>query len=133
MVLYINSEFPFAFYTSLDEVVVMFILILLLQSMIIGLTLMISSIFDRSLYAILSSILSLFIISSISNNQTNLEDGINYFNLGDYIDAILPAIFFNLNKLDPEPNITLLLFLVLFLISLFLFFTNLILNRKELF
>ena len=111
----------------------MFILILLLQSMIIGLTLMISSIFDRSLYAILSSILSLFIISSISNNQTNLEDGINYFNLGDYIDAILPAIFFNLNKLDPEPNIALLLFLVLFLISLFLFFTNLILNRKELF
>ncbi|MEK9716608.1 MAG: hypothetical protein VW394_07595, partial [Candidatus Heimdallarchaeota archaeon] len=128
-----DADFPFAFYTSLDEVVVMFILILLLQSMIIGLTLMISSIFDRSLYAILSSILSLFIISSISNNQTNLEDGINYFNLGDYIDAILPAIFFNLNKLDPEPNITLLLFLVIFLISLFLFFTNLILNRKELF
>lgn len=128
-----DAEFPFAFYTSFDEVLVMFILILLLQSIIIGLTLMISSIFDRSLYAILSSILSLFIISSISENQTNLEDGINYFNLGDYIDAILPVIFFNLNKLDPEPNIALLLFLILFLISLFLFFTNLILNRKELF
>ena len=82
-------------------------------------------------------ILGGLLLSELNNYSVRLGDTLGIlsaFCWGVHILLIRKTVeFFNLNKLDPEPNITLLLFLILFLISLFLVFTNLILNRKELF
>ena len=128
-----GAAFPFAFWSSLDEFIAMLIIILLIQSMILALALLISSTFDRSLYAILSSILGLFVLSSLSDTFASDPSSVNYMSLPYYVDSILPSIFFNLEPLEKGPNVLSMMMVILVVVAVFQICSVLILRRKELY
>jgi ABC-type transport system involved in multi-copper enzyme maturation permease subunit len=127
-----QAEWPIAYITSVDEVLAMLIIVILLQSVILGISLTISAFFDRSLYAILTSILLLFVISIISDNITASELlSTNYFSLSWYIDAVLPHVFFNLTKIDDPMPLWTFFSIMISLIVFLTICTSLILRNRE--
>ncbi len=128
-----KAEFPYALVSSLDEVIAMLFLVIAIQGMILALSLMISSIFDRSLYAILTGILGLFIVSSVSDGIAANPDAANYLSLSYYLDAILPVFFFNLEKLDSQPSVLALFLVILGTTAGFLTISVALIRRRELF
>lgn len=92
-----KAEFPQAFLYTLDEIIGTIIFVILLQSIIIALTLVFSSIFSRSLYSILSSLLGLFLLSQIAGI---LGDSNNYISLDWLVRATLPKMLYHLEPLN---------------------------------
>ena len=112
----------------------LFILTRPFPTLIVALAIAISAVFSRSLYAILTSILALFIISTASDIMGGPgTDGTNYISFIWLVDAVLPEVFFNLEPL--KNNVALFPFLLgsLAVIATILLVATLILRRKEVF
>jgi ABC-2 type transport system permease protein len=125
-----NADYPEAYFGVLDEVLGVIVILLLLQGMLIALTLIFSVIFSKSLYAILSSLLLIFILSSISGS---LGESNNYVSFNWLLDAILPNVFYNLNPINSSiPSGYSLLFTMVGVNLAFLTTATLILRNKEL-
>ncbi|MHA2169542.1 MAG: ABC transporter permease [Candidatus Kariarchaeaceae archaeon] len=124
-----NAEFPMAYIETIDEVVGGIIILILLQSLIISFTLITSAIFSRSLYAILSSLISIFILSSISGSLGSK----NYLSFEWLLDATLPSVFYHLEPLEAAiPHVMVFIGAITGIITLFLMVAILILRKKEL-
>lgn len=125
-----NADFPITYLSSLDEILGAIFLVILLQSIIISLTLVFSTIFSRSLYAILSSMLGLFVISQIASS---LGSSNNYLSFQWLVDAILPKMLYHLEPLENSTPSLLALFMGLIgtIIGL-LTIAIMILRQKEL-
>ncbi|MCY3410793.1 MAG: ABC transporter permease subunit [Candidatus Heimdallarchaeota archaeon] len=96
----LEAEFPGAYMGTLDELLGLIIIVNLLQGMIVALTLLFSTIFAKSLYAILSSLLSLFILSTISDSLLASGAEYNYISMSWLLDAVMPYIFYHLEPLE---------------------------------
>ncbi|MCE7737257.1 MAG: ABC transporter permease subunit [Candidatus Heimdallarchaeota archaeon] len=92
-----DAEFPATYLSTIDEILGATLLIILLQCIVIALTLVFSTIFSRSLYSILSSMLGLFVISQIAGS---LGDSNNYLSFQWLVDAILPKMLYHLEPLE---------------------------------
>ncbi|MDH5400935.1 MAG: hypothetical protein OEZ01_01695 [Candidatus Heimdallarchaeota archaeon] len=88
-----------AYIGTIDELVVALFIIALLQSLIVSMTLLISSFFSRSLYAILSSMISLFIINIFTIDYDPSSEKLNLFSFPWLIDAIFPQFFYHMDVL----------------------------------
>jgi ABC-type transport system involved in multi-copper enzyme maturation permease subunit len=125
-----DADFPMAYIATIDEIFGAIIFLILIQSVIIALTLVFSTMFSRSLYSILSSLLGLFMISQISDL---LSDSNNYISFNWLIRATLPKMLYHLEPLESStPSLASILSGVILVISGLLSTAILILRRKEL-
>ncbi|OLS27198.1 MAG: hypothetical protein HeimC2_13080 [Candidatus Heimdallarchaeota archaeon LC_2] len=125
-----QAEFPMAYINTVDEIIGTIVFVILLQSIIISLTLVFSTIFSRSLYSILSSLLGLFVISQIAGT---LGDSNNYISFDWLVRATLPKMLYHLEPLDGSTPALITIFMGLFAVITALLSTSiLILRNKEL-
>ncbi|MCH8906918.1 MAG: ABC transporter permease subunit [Candidatus Heimdallarchaeota archaeon] len=82
---------------TIDEIIAVLILVLLMQGIIVAMSLMFSTLFSKTLYSILSSMLVLFILSQISGILSNTS---NYVSFQWLVNATLPEIFYNIEPID---------------------------------
>jgi ABC-type transport system involved in multi-copper enzyme maturation permease subunit len=125
-----KAEYPEAYLGTIDEIIAAILIVLLLQSVIIAFVLVFSSIFARSLYAILASLITIFILSTFSNS---LSESNNYISFNWLLDATLPEVFYHLEPIDASiPSaFTIILFIIGAIIS-FLSIATIVLRNKEL-
>lgn len=125
-----NADFPVTYVETIDELAGAIFLVILLQCIIISLTLVFSTIFNRSLYSILASMLGLFVISQIAGG---LGDSDNYLSFPWLVDTILPKMLYHLEPVDKSSPPLLMMFTGLIgTIATLLTFAILILRQKEL-
>lgn len=129
-----SADGVYPYISALDELIIMIIIVILLQGVIIGLSIGISAIFSRSLYAILTSILSLFVISTASDIISGISsDGANYLSFNWLIDAVLPEVFFNLEKLDNGLQLLPFLGTLTLIIGAIILVSTMVIRKKEVF
>lgn len=114
---------------SLDEIVGVAIVVILLMSIIIALSLLMSTIFSKTLHAILSAFILLFLLSTAGS----IFGTHNYASLQWYADVILPAIFFNLEVVKNMPSPISLFWTILGINVVVLTSTIIVLKHKETF
>ncbi|MHA2030667.1 MAG: ABC transporter permease [Candidatus Kariarchaeaceae archaeon] len=125
-----DAKFPDAYLYGLDEIFGAILFIILIQSVIIALTLVFSTIFSRSLYSILSSLLGLFVIAQIAGA---LGEANNYISFDWLVNATLPKMLYHLEPLDSSTPSLLTIFMgIITVIASLLISSILILRRKEL-
>ncbi len=125
-----NADYPQAYIGTIDEVIGAIIVVLLLQGIIISFVLVFSTIFSKSLYAILASLLSIFILSSISGS---LGEKNNYISFNWLLDATLPEIFYHLEPFSfGVPSLFTFVISLSATIIVFLTSATIILRNKEL-
>lgn len=129
----LKAEFPSAYIGTLDEIIGAIFFLLILQGVIVALTLLFSSLFNKSLYAILAGLLVLFLSSTISENiLSGRKPGNVYISFLWLVDAFLPYIFYHLEPLEGTiPSLLTFLTSVIGIICILLFVTTLILRNKE--
>lgn len=128
----LDATWPSAYLGTIDEIVMALIVLLLLQSIIVAMTLMLSTIFSKTLYAILSSLLALFILSTISSSMVAAGEEYNYLSFEWLLDAIMPYIFYHLEPMEIELAGLFSFIVMLILIpGIFLFVSILFLRRRE--
>ena len=128
----LDATWPSAYLGTLDEIIMALIVLLLLQSIVVAMTIMLSTIFAKTLYAILSSLLALFILSTISSSMVAAGEEYNYLSFEWLLDAIMPNVFYHLEPMEIElmgllPFIGLLILIP----GLFLFVSVIFLRRRE--
>ncbi len=96
-----GATWPDTFLKSLDEILAVAFLIVLMLGVVISLAILASSIFNKSLHAIIATLLGIFGINLLGGS---IFDENNYLSLSWYVDAIFPNIFYNLEPLDKVPN-----------------------------
>ncbi len=130
----LEAQFPYAYVHTLDELIGAFLLIVLLQGIIISMTLFFSSIFSKSLYAILSAMLTLFMLSTIADTiSAKGGDVYNYISFTWLVDAAIPSILYHIEPLDLDKLPELWQFVIAFILVIVLFLTGstYILRNKE--
>ncbi len=123
-----------AYLSTMDEVVGAIVFLLLLQGVIIALTLLFSSMFNKSLYAILGSLLILFTMSTISGNVLTADPTAKvYYSFEWILDAFLPYIFYHIEPLEDViiPSLLSFLLTIVSIIVGLLVSATLILRNKE--
>lgn len=129
----LDADYPGAYFGTLDEIIAVYFIVLIFQGIIIALTLLFSTIFNKSLYAILGAMLSLFILSAISDSNTAGGADYNYISINWLLDAFLPYVFYHLEPLEDLiiPSLTSLIFGLLAMTLSILGCAVLILRNKE--
>jgi len=128
----LDAEWSSAYIGTLDEIIMALFVLLLLQSVIIAMTIMLSTIFAKTLYAILSSLLALFILSTISDSMVAGGEEYNYLSFEWLLDAIMPNIFYHLEPLEIElAGLFSFVGMLILIPGLLLFLSVIFLRRRE--
>jgi len=124
-----------AYIGTIDEIIGGFLLLLLLQSIIIAITLLFSSLFSKNLYSILASLIFIYIISIITGliqgSNTKIVD--NYLSIDWLAQAILPSVLYHLEPLESHPDPVLVILSILAVIAGALGLTTVIMRNREIF
>lgn len=123
-----GASWPWTYLKSLDEIVAASILIVLMLGVVISLAILASSIFNKSLHAIIATLLGIFGINLLGDSVFGEN---NYLSLSWYVDAIFPHIFYNLEPLEDIPNGLLLTATLLGINVVIVFLSSVILMNKE--
>jgi ABC-type transport system involved in multi-copper enzyme maturation permease subunit len=128
----LDATWPGAYFGTLDEIIMALIVLLLLQSIIVAMTIMLSTVFAKTLYAILASLLALFIISTISTGMVAAGEEYNYLSFEWLLDAIMPYIFYHVEPMEIDlPGLFSFLGIFILIPALFLFIAIISLRRRE--
>ncbi len=123
-----GAEWPWTYLKSLDEILAISLLIVLMLGSVVGISLLASSIFSKSLHAIIATLLGLFGINLMGDALFGKN---NYLALSWYVDAIFPDIFYNLEPLKDIPNAISLVLILLTANVSFLLVSSIILMNRE--
>ncbi|RMG24968.1 MAG: hypothetical protein D6732_23065 [Methanobacteriota archaeon] len=125
-----GATWPETFVRSLDEILAVAFLIVLMLGVVISLAILASSIFNKSLHAIIATLLGIFGINLLGDAIFGKN---NYMSLSWYVDAIFPNIFYNLEPLEDVPNGIYLTALLLSINVIIVFLSSAILINKEIY
>ncbi len=123
-----GAFWPDAFIHSLDEIIAVAVILVVLLGAVIGLALLTSSVFSKSLHSIITTLLLLFLVDFFGNL---LPSNSKYLSLSWYVDVIYPKIFYNLEPVKNSPDPLMLFFLLIGVNLLFLVVASIILRLRE--